>query len=117
MEKFRAGKKPIDKGNKKRGFKNFFRLVKHPLGYLGWKSYRWFNPLPKMLTLGAVLYWAGVIYYWKKISLENDELDEVLLHYGKNVEGSSGRMKGYHSRKNFHTPNFPEGIMRTHFYP
>lgn len=117
LEKYRLSKKPIDKANKKRGFKNFFRLVKHPLGYISWKTYRWFNPLPKLVTLGAVMYWAGVLYYWKTISNEQSEIDDVLMNYGKNVEGTSGRMKGYHNRKMFHTPNFPEGIMRTHFYP
>lgn len=117
MEKFRAGRKPIDKGNKKRGFKNFFRLIKNPLGYISWKTSFWFNPLPKLLTLGSVLYLGAIFYYWKTISMEYDELDEVLLNYGKNVEGTSGRMKGYHNRKNFHTPHFPEGVMRSPFTP
>ena len=107
LEKYRLSKKPIDKGNKRRGVKNFFRLVKHPLGYISWKTHRWFNPLPKMLTLGAVLYLASTIYYWKKISMDYDEIDQVLTNYGKNVEGTSGRMKGYHNRKQFHTINFP----------
>lgn len=70
-----------------------------------------------MLTLGAILYWGAVIAYWKGISEDYNEVDKVLLNYGKNVEGTSGRMKGYHNRKTFHTPNFPEGIMRTHFSP
>ena len=117
LEKFRANKKTVDKGNKKRSWKNMFRLIKNPFGYIGWKTHRWMNPLPKMVTLAAVFYWVGVLAYWKGISEEYNEVDEVLLNYGKNVEGTSGRMKGYHARKNFHTPNFPEGPMRTHFYP
>lgn len=117
LEKFRLGKKSIDKGNKKRGFKNFFRFVKNPIAYIGWKTHRWLNPLPKLLTYTAILYWASVIYYWKKISNEYQELDDVLVNYGKNVEGTSGRMKGYHHRKPFHNPNMIEGPMRTHFYP
>lgn len=117
LEKYRLSKKPVDKGNKRRGFKNFFRLVKNPLGYIGWKTYRWVNPLPKLLTIGAVLYLGFVLAYWKGISEEYDEIDRVLKNYGKNVEGTSGRMKGYHNRKPFHVPNFPEGPMRTHFFP
>ena len=117
LEKYRLSKKPIDKGNKRRGFKNFFRLVKHPLGYIGWKTLNWTSPAPKLLTLGAIFYWAAVVYYWKGISNDYKEIDQVLLHYGKNVEGTSGRMKGYQNQKQFHTPNFPEGPMRTHFYP
>lgn len=117
LEKFRLSKKPTDRGNKRRGFKNFFRLVKNPLGYIGWKTHRWMNPLPKMVTLGAFLYWSTVVYYWKGISNDHAEVDRMLVNYGKNVEGTSGRMKGYHNRKTFHTPNFPEGMMRTHFFP
>jgi hypothetical protein len=107
LEKFRASKKPVDKGNKKRSFKNFFRLVKNPLGYIGWKTHAWTNPTPKLVTAAAIFYWVGVIAYWKSISNEYEEIDQVLVNLGKNVEGTSGRMKGFHNRKNFHTPNFP----------
>lgn len=117
LEKFRLSKKPTDRGNKRRGFKNFFRLVKNPIGYISWKTLHWFSPLPKLLTITGILYWGAVLYYWKGISNEYAELDEVLMRYGKNVEGTSGRMKGYHNRKNFHVPSFPEGVMRTHFTP
>jgi len=68
LEKFRLGKKPVDKGNKRRGFKNFFRFVKNPLGYISWKTYRWFNPPPRLLIYGGLLYWGAVIWYWKQIS-------------------------------------------------
>ena len=37
----KAGKKFPDKGNKKRFFKNVFRLFKHPLGMIYWRSYKW----------------------------------------------------------------------------
>lgn len=48
MEKFRVylffiqqmQKKFIDRGNKRRFFKNFFRLIKNPIGYLYWKTYK-----------------------------------------------------------------------------
>ena len=117
LEKYRLSKKPIDKANKRRGFKNLFRLIKNPFGYISWKTYRWVTPLPKLMTLGFVFYWVGMLYYWKTISNEYKELDDVLMNYGKNVEGTSGRMKGYHNRKNFHSVNMIEGPMRTHFTP
>jgi hypothetical protein len=117
LEKFRLGKKPIDKGNKRRGFKNFFRFVKNPLGYISWKTYRWISPPPKLMIYGGLLYWGAVVLYWKQISDEYKEIDEVLKNYGKNVEGTSGRMKGYHNQKMFHSPNMIEGPMRTHFFP
>lgn len=34
-------KKPVDRGNKKRFFKNVLRFIKHPMGYLFWKSYKY----------------------------------------------------------------------------
>jgi hypothetical protein len=69
------------------------------------------------LIYGGLLYWGAVIWYWKQISNEYQEIDEVLKNYGKNVEGTSGKMKGYHSQKMFHSPNMIEGPMRTHFFP
>ena len=68
LEKFRLGKKPIDKANKRRGFKNFFRFVKNPLGYISWKTYRWINPSPSLMIYGGLLYWGSVILSWKSIS-------------------------------------------------
>ena len=40
LEKFRLMKKPVDRGNKKRWFKNTLRFFKHPMGYMYWKSYK-----------------------------------------------------------------------------
>lgn len=40
LEKFRLAKKPVDQGNKRRIWKNFFRLVKNPGGFIYWKTYR-----------------------------------------------------------------------------
>ena len=68
LEKFRLGKKSIDKGNKKRGFKNLFRFIKNPIGYTAHKTHRWMFPAPKLLTYGALFYAACVLYYWKQIS-------------------------------------------------
>jgi len=80
--------------------------VKNPLGYISWKTYRWINPPPRQILIyGGLLYWGSVIFYWKQISEEYKEIDEVLKNYGKNVEGTSGRMKGYHNQKMFHKPN------------
>ena len=98
-------------------FKNFFRLVKNPVGYIGWKIHRWVNPVPKLLTIGGFFTLVGFFWYWKNISLEYEELDKVLMNYGKNVEGTSGRMKGYHNRKQYHVALFPESVMRSHFTP
>ena len=40
LEKFRLGKKFPDRGNKRRWFKNLFRLIKNPMGYIFWKTYK-----------------------------------------------------------------------------
>jgi len=39
-------------------------------------------------------------------------LDDTLQMYGKNVEGSQGRMKGYHTQKWMRTPNAFDYMMR-----
>lgn len=36
LEKFRLGKKPIDRGNKRRFFRNVFKFVKNPIAYWYW---------------------------------------------------------------------------------
>ena len=95
----------INKGNKKRFIKNVFRFIKSPLSYIVWKTNRWFNPMPKLLTVAGIVYVVGLINYWKGISNEYREIDNVLCNYGKNVEGTSGRMKGYHNQKMLHRPN------------
>ena len=117
LEKFRLGKKAHDKGNKRRFLKNFARFVKNPLGYISWKTLRWTSPMPKMVTYLGILYWVSILSFWKGVSMEYDELDEVLQNYGKNVEGTSGRMKAYHDRKEFQRVNTVEGILRSHFEP
>ena len=73
--------------------------------------------MPKLLTFAAILYVGAMLNYWKGISQEYEEIDQVLLNYGKNVEGTSGRMKGYHNRKQFHRVNTIEGLLYTHFWP
>ena len=105
LEKYRLSKKANDKGNKKRFIKNVFRFIKSPLSYIVWKTNRWFNPMPKLLTVAGIVYVVGLINYWKGISDEYREIDNVLCNYGKNVEGTSGRMKGYHNQKMLHRPN------------
>ena len=117
LEKFRLSRKANDKGNKKRFIKNMFRFVKNPVAYIGWKTQRWMTPLPKMLTLAGVVYVVGMLNYWKGISDEYAEIDQVLTNYGKNVEGTSGRMKGYHNHKQLHRVNTIEGLLYTHFWP
>lgn len=41
LEKFRLSRKTVDKGNKRRFFRNVFRFIKHPVGYLTWATSRW----------------------------------------------------------------------------
>ena len=117
LEKYRLGKKSVDKGNKRRMIKNFFRFVKNPIGYISWKTIRWFSPMPKFVTICGILYWGALLWYWKGISEDYQEIDDVLQNYGKNVEGTSGRMKAYHNRKEFHRINTVEAILRSHFQP
>jgi hypothetical protein len=49
----------------------------------------------------------------KAYSSSVDDVDHQLLLYGKNVEGSQGRMKGYHKRTPVATPNFWDALFRS----
>ena len=49
---------------------------------------------------------------YKQYSQAVDRMDDTLLMYGKNVEGSQGRMKGYHTRKLLRSPNAFDYMMR-----
>lgn len=43
-------KKFPDKGNKRRFFKNFFRLIKNPFGYAYWKTFKIRQPKGRIIT-------------------------------------------------------------------
>eukprot|EP00919_Chromeraceae_sp_WS-2016_P009795 GHVR01023052.1.p1 GENE.GHVR01023052.1~~GHVR01023052.1.p1 ORF type:complete len:141 (+),score=2.05 GHVR01023052.1:208-630(+) len=100
------GRKGVDKGNKRRMIKNLMRFIKHPLAYIYWKTIN-FNPyfFPKILTLGFFSVIVSMLYEWKSYSTTIQANDALLLQYGKNVEGSQGRMKGYHKGKKLRSPN------------
>lgn len=69
------------------------------------------------MTIGGILYFFGVLYAWNTASKEVDEVDRVLTCYGKNVEGSSGRMKGYHNKKLFLGLNHIDRSLKIQFSP
>ena len=90
------GKKGVDRGNKKRAFKNFFRFLKNPISYTIWKTDRFFPAVPRMIPTMFILTWIAAIWEMKKYSEATQNIDQMLLRYGKNVEGSQLRMKGFH---------------------
>ncbi|KAL4464094.1 hypothetical protein ABPG74_006031 [Tetrahymena malaccensis] len=99
LEKFRLGKKFPDRGNKRRWFKNLFRLIKNPLGYIFWKTYKARLAKPSLIvtsmfigfTLGFIKLKAQSIAYSKK--------QYATLRAGKNIEGSGQVHFGYHDQK------------------
>ena len=113
MEKFRLGKKGVDRANKKRGFKNLFRFIKNPYGYFYWRTVRNFPTMPKTMVTSFILLWALAIFEMKGYSKSVDSVDEQLTLYGKNVEGSQGRMKSFHKRTPVRTPNFWDAFFRS----
>ncbi len=112
LEKYRLGKKGVDRGNKKRFFKNAFRFIKNPVGYITWKSYRYMSVAPKLIVASFLVAWFYNFMEYKQYSIAVDKMDQTLQMYGKNVEGSQGRMKGYHTRKLLRSPNAFDYMMR-----
>lgn len=106
LEKFRLGKKFVDKGNKRRLFRNAARFAKHPLAYITWSLSRWhLASTPRILFCFMALAWFGALYEWKSHSNRILAHDEFLLASGKNIEGMSGRYLGYHDKKPLRGPS------------
>jgi len=106
LEKFRLGRKFVDKGNKRRLFRNFARFVKHPLAYITWSIARWqLASPPRILFCMMALAWAASLYEWTTHSKRIQAHDEFLLASGKNIEGMSGRYTGFHDKKPLRGPS------------
>lgn len=69
--------------------------------------------MPKTMVTSFVLVWFLAIFDMKAYSRAVDSVDDQLQLYGKNVEGSQGRMKGFHKRTPIRTPNFWDSFFRT----
>ena len=69
LEKYRMSKKPSDKGNRRRLFKNFARFAKNPLGYFFWKTFKLYR-YPRIFIAFAV---AGTVTYFMSLAKMTDE--------------------------------------------
>lgn len=86
LEKFRLGRKFVDKGNKRRMYRNFARFVKHPLAYISWATARWhLASTPRVLFCLMAVTWGFALYEWKSHSNRILAHDELLLASGKNI--------------------------------
>ncbi|CAD8127163.1 unnamed protein product [Paramecium sonneborni] len=99
MEKFRMQKKFIDRGNKRRFFKNFFRFIKNPFGYIYWKTYKIRQPKGRIITTMLGLGVIGTLYKYKLESNQIQKREYYLLTAGKNSEGSGLINTGYNNDK------------------
>ena len=118
LEKFRLSKKPIDKGNKKRMLRNLMRFIKHPYGYiLGVLNTYQNGSMPRFLPVILGLSLLGGLYEWHHHSIEIQKHDQLLLAYGKNVEGMSGRYLGYHDTKQLRAQTAFDHLFRIPFNP
>ena len=113
MEKFRLGKKGVDKANKRRGVKNLFQFVKNPYGYVFWRAIKMFPTFPKTMVLTFGLLWVFSLFDMKTYSMGVDYSDELFLRYGKNIEGSVGRMKGFHNKAPIRSPHLFDSLFKT----
>lgn len=108
------GRKPIDRGNKRRFWRNSVRFFKHPLGYLAWASHRYLTAsVPRFLLVMVGMSFFAALIEWKQTSLKLQEHDQLLLSYGKNIEGMSGRYTGYHNTHHLTGPILCDMLFRT----
>lgn len=99
LEKFRLSKKNIDRGNKRRLFKNFFRFVKNPGGYIYWKTFRLAEHNPRFIVWGMGLWILLSIIHFKEQSTAVHRGNSIMLRSGKNVEGTPGQYHGFYPKK------------------
>ncbi len=87
MEKFRASTKPADKGNKRRFFKNFARMVKNPAAYFFWKSRGLFGntSLFGPLLISSLI---GTVLFLNHTSKQKRKMKKYLELEGEPYEGS-----------------------------
>ena len=99
LEKFRAAKKFPDRGNKKRWWKNLFRVLKHPLGYYYWKTYRSRRSMPRLIAITMGIGFTTMFVNYKQQSFWQAKKQRYLLVSGKNVEGFGLTQPGYSDEK------------------
>jgi len=98
LEKFRLAKKYPDRGNKRRWFKNMFRLIKHPMGYLWWKTYRFRTAKGRLMATCMGIAAIFTLYKYKYLSMQLQKKATYALFSGKNVEGTGVSNMGYYDQ-------------------
>lgn len=100
LERFRLSRKQIDRGNKRRIVKNFFRFIKHPVGYFFWKTYRLTEShAPRFMVIGISFMVLNMFLLYDANSKAVQRTNDMLMRYGKNVEGTPGQYHGYHHKR------------------
>lgn len=96
LEKYRCGKKFPDRGNKKRLIKNMVRMVKNPVGYIYWKTFKLRFAKARMPVTAMGIGFFFMLADYKRQSNKNMKKANYQLRMGKNVENTSPDMLGYH---------------------
>ena len=99
LEKFRQSKKNIDRGNKRRFFKNVFRFIKNPGGYIYWKTFRLAEHNPRFIVWGMATWLLLSVMHYKNMSDGVHRGNSILLRSGKNIEGTPGQYPGFYPKK------------------
>ena len=81
MEKFRNSPKPADKGNRRRFMKNVARMAKNPFGYIFWKTFRFNQRMPIILTC-IITGFIGNFFYLRRIANLQKRVDNYLYYEG-----------------------------------
>ena len=94
MEKFRNDKKPADKGNKRRIFKNAFRFFKNPVGYTVWKSKGMFVGGRVAVTLFFLIFPIGFIKGYINSAFQTKETG-FFVRLGDTINGTRASYIGH----------------------
>lgn len=69
--------------------------------------------MPRFLVVMATLTFASALYEWKTTSNKLVQHDQLLMSYGKNIEGMSGRYTGFHNTYHLTGPILLDMMFRT----
>lgn len=83
LEKFRLSRKHSDKGGRRRLLKNISKFIKHPAGYIYWRTHKLFQH-SRWMVIGYVL---GVAVLFKK--LIDDTISVEQINNWKQVRGET----------------------------
>ena len=112
LEKFRLDRKPADRGNKRRFFKNAARFFKNPIGYSSWKLRKLKVGGRMSMAVFYILFPAVFCMSYVESAFENKETN-FFVALGDKINGPRGMGVGQYDQSAHYPTNFFSSIPLT----